>query len=99
MVEQALTPARALVARGTVRAVVFDTTSMTTVDADVRSVVFELLSVFRTAGVTAATAAVTSGAARMMGAAIAFGAGLPIEFFATFDEALARAKARAAKKR
>jgi hypothetical protein len=91
VVERALDPSRALV-EGRPHAVLFDTIGVTSFDPSVRSPGFELLSLFRQAGITIATAAVASQAVRMMGSAIAFGAGLPLEFFVTFEEAHARAK-------
>lgn len=98
VLEQVLPSVRAQIALGP-KAVVFDATGVTSFDSDVRNPGFELLHAFRSAGVTAATGAVTSTAVRMIGSAIAFGAGLPLEFFAKVDDALARARELAEKKR
>ncbi len=72
--------------------VIFDTCGVTSVDPNLRAAALTLLKELRAAGVRAAKAAANSSGVRMMGAAIAFGAGLPIEFFSTYDEALARMK-------
>jgi hypothetical protein len=62
----------------------------------VRAPGFARLQAARAAGLQKGMASVTSAMVRMMGAAIPFGAGLPLEFFATYDDALARAKELAA---
>lgn len=72
---------------GGARAFIFDAVQVSGFDADIRSKAFDVLSALRRARVLGAAAAVTSPGLRMLGAAVAFGTGLPIEFFPTFEDA------------
>ena len=98
VIEAALQDVRALITRGA-RAFILDTTGVSGFDTDIRSTGFELLSTLRRRGVAGAAAAVTSPAVRMLASAIAFGTGLPVEFFPTFDQARACAAQLAATRR
>jgi ABC-type cobalamin transport system ATPase subunit len=72
------------------RAIVFDTTQMDGFSPTVRSPGVELLTLVKSSGAGRGVAIATSAGVRMMGAAIAFAAGLPLEFVET--RALAEAR-------
>jgi hypothetical protein len=87
-VEQAIEQARDLLRKAAARLFLIDTLGTTGYEPSVRGPGVTLLKVMKDHGVTAGAATASSGTVRMIGAAVAFVAGLQVEFVPTREEAL-----------
>jgi len=96
VVEGVLPEVKRLLSTGAVRGLVIDAAGVTGFTPDVSQAGRTLLGLFVEAGVKACSTAVSSGAIRMIGTAIGFAAGLPIEFVSTDDEAQAAVRRKLA---
>lgn len=74
-------------ASGAAKGVFFDASGITGFSPDVRGPGVELLQTIKASGLPRAVAVVSSGAVRMMAAAISFAAGLPLDIYGTRAEA------------
>jgi hypothetical protein len=87
-VEDAIDDARRAMAAWPARFVIINTTETTGYDASVRRPGVALLGLLKASGVIGGATVAPSSAVRMIGSAVAFVAGLKLEFVATRPEAL-----------
>jgi hypothetical protein len=87
-VDQAIERARELLRNKAARLFLIDTLETTGYEPSVRGPGVALLKVMKEHGVIAGAATASSGTVRMIGAAVAFVAGLQVEFVPTREEAL-----------